>query len=709
MTRVLIWHVPALLVFGLLRDRSLWACALFLAPIALAGALASTRRLSPVARASAVAIGLLWASSTLVAFWNGAIEAHFHFFVVVAALAIYEEWFPYLLAFAFVAIDHGVMGSIAPSAVYDHAAGQRAPWLWASIHALFIAALGIVNVVSWRMNEDARAASLTSEERLRLAFESAPAGMALVGVDGIILRANQTLQTLVGYSEADLIGLSLDRLRPREDVQNDPWPHAGLGEIERRFVRSDGTVGWALWRHVQLPPSSGTPGFWITHCVDHTERRNAEEALSWQARYDPLTGLMNRSTFVTRLDDALDRRSHRRGTVAVLFVDLDNFKVVNDSLGHGAGDRMLNAVSERLRGVMRTQDVLARFGGDEFTVLIADVRDEQDALLVAERMQGALEAPITVDGAQRFVTASVGVSFNAEAQHADELLRDADIAMYHAKKLGKARAEVFNLSMRERVVEQLELEVGLRGVETRGELRLAYQPQVALTGHAIRGVEALLRWQHPRLGLLQPYRFIPLAEQTGLIVPIGAWVIDEACRQLVAWDIEGLEVAVNVAPAQLAASAGLLETVARALARHRLAPERLCLEITETAMLVEDDGMLATLASLKDLGVRLAIDDFGVGHASLGHLRKLLPIDTLKIDRSFVSGMIGDQDDARIVHGLVRMAHSLGLHVVAEGVETAEQAAHLDAIACQSAQGFYFGHPLPPEAIPTLFVTAVAS
>jgi diguanylate cyclase (GGDEF)-like protein len=596
MTRVLIWHVPALFVFGLLRGRSLLACALFLAPIALSAVLASTRRLSPVARASAVAIGLLWTSSTLVAFWDGTIEAHFHFFVVVAALATYEEWFPYLVAFAFVAIDHGVMGSIAPSVVYNHAAGQKNPWLWAGVHALFVAALGVVNVVSWRLNEDARAASASSEE-----------------------------------------------------------------------------------------------------------------ALSWQARYDQLTGLMNRSTFVARLDDALDRRSRTRGSVAVLFIDLDNFKIINDSLGHGAGDRALNAVSERLRQVMRPEDVLARFGGDEFTVLIADVRAVRDALQIAERMQAALAAPIAIDGVQRFVTASIGVSFDAFDQDADELLRDADIAMYSAKKLGKARAEVFAPSMRERVVERLELEVGLHGVEKRGELRLDYQAQVSLTGQALHGVEALLRWQHPRLGLLSPDRFIPLAEQTGLIVPIGAWVIDEACRQIVEWDTGSVEIAVNVAPAQLAASAALVETVAQALARHGLPPGRLCLEITETATLVEDDGMLATLATLKRLGVRIAIDDFGVGHASLGHLRTLLPIDTLKIDRSFVSGMVDNQGDARIVAGLVRLAHSLGLHVVAEGVETAEQAAHLEAAGCQSAQGFFFGRPVPPEEMASLFVEALAS
>jgi diguanylate cyclase (GGDEF)-like protein/PAS domain S-box-containing protein len=708
LTRALIWHVPGLLVFGLVRGRSVASVAAFVAPLLVGAAIASAGRFRPGVRSAAVALGLLWASSTLVVFWHGRIEAHFHFFVVVSALAMYEEWFPYLLAFGFVAIDHGVMGTIAPGAVYDHVAGQRQPWLWAGVHAVFIAALGIVNIVSWRLNEDARAATASSEERLRLSFESAPAGMALVGLDGLVIRANRTLQALVGRPAAEIVGRPLDALRPADDAGDDPWPHAGLGELERRFLRADGSTGWGLWRLAQLPPSGGTPGFWIVHCVDTTERRNAEDALSWQARYDPLTGLVNRATFVERLADALDRRSHEPGRVAVLFVDLDNFKVVNDSLGHGAGDSLLEAVADRLRLVVRPHDVLARFGGDEFTVLVADVRDEEDALRVADRIQAALAEPIVLDGARRFVTASVGVSLGSDEKQAGDLVRDADVAMYHAKSLGKARAQIFDASMRVRAVERLELEVGLRGVEERGELCLLYQPQVALDNRSVNGVEALLRWQHPRLGLLAPDRFIPLAEQTGLIVPIGAWVIDQACEQLVAWGLPDLEAAVNVAPAQLAERAGLVATVEAALARHRLEPHRLCLEITETATLVDDPGMLATLSALKGVGVRLAIDDFGVGHATLGHLRALMPIDTLKIDRTFIAGMDTSAGDARIVAGLVRLSHSLGLRVVAEGVETADQAEHLAAMGCQSAQGYFFARPLPPESIPAFGLEAVA-
>ncbi len=638
LTWVAVGHVPGLVLFGVLRGRSLGESTLFVAPIAVAAAVAMWRQPAPNVRASAVAIGLLWASATLVAFWNGEIEAHFHYFIVVSALAMYEAWFPYLLAFAFVAVDHGVLGQIAPRFVYSHAAGQRQPWLWAGVHALFIAALGAINVVSWRLNEDARASSAAAEERLRLSFESAPTGMALVAEDGTILSANRALLALSGHDEEELVGRPLDTLRPYDDRSGDPWPRRDLGEIERRFIRKDGTSGWALWRHALMPGTDETPAFWVTHCIDITERRTAEEAVAWQAGHDALTGLLSREKFVEQLGAALERRAEQPGRVAVLFIDLDNFKVVNDSLGHGAGDRLLDAVAERLRAIVRPEDTLARFGGDEFTVLMHDVRNERHALHIAERV-----------------------------------------------------------AMRHQAVERLDLEVGLRDVVARGELELRYQPQVALDGEELRGVEALLRWRHPKLGVIGPDRFISLAEQTGLIVPIGEWVLEEACRRLVAWNAPELRIAVNISPYQLASSAGLADAVEAALERSGLDAGRLCLEITETALLVEDAGMMATLAKLKRLGVRLAIDDFGVGHASLAHLRTLMPIHTLKIDRLFVAGMVRDRKDDAIVAGVIRLAHSLGLDVVAEGVETAEQALRLRGHGCQLAQGYHFGRPLHAE------------
>jgi EAL domain-containing protein (putative c-di-GMP-specific phosphodiesterase class I) len=318
---------------------------------------------------------------------------------------------------------------------------------------------------------------------------------------------------------------------------------------------------------------------------------------------------------------------------------------------------------------------------------------------VARRLAEALREPLVLDGERRYVTASVGMSFSASGEHDPHaLLRDADAAMYRAKDMGKSRCEVFDDSMRERAMERLELESGLRHALEDGELRLVYQLLVTLDDGRISGVEALLRWDHPIFGMVAPLRFIALAERNGLIIPIGAWVLGEACRQLAAWGDHALSVSVNVSARQLG-STDLVDVVRAALEDSGIDPRRLCLEITETAMMADPGAIGETLCPLKALGVRLAVDDFGVGHASLRQLRALLPVDTLKIDKSFVDGITDDADDAAIVEGVVRLAHSLGLQAVAEGVETAEQVAMLRTFSCQTGQGYHFARPAEPEAI----------
>jgi diguanylate cyclase (GGDEF)-like protein len=697
MLRLLWAHAVALFAWGLLAGHPLWHAAVDAGPIVICGLVASRRRASRRSRAVAVCVGLLTSSAVVVHLMNGAIEGHFHFFVMVSVLALYEEWFPYLLAFAFVLGHHGLMGAVDPASVYNHPDAVAHPWRWASIHALFIGALGIVNVVHWRLNEDARADALHSRERFRHAFDDAPIGMALTGLDGIVQRANAVLCERVG---ADPAGEPLAGLVNADDLAGRAFP-AASGEIELRY--RDGGA-WGLWHHSLLTGRDGRAEGWISHCIDVSKRRHAEEELSWQANHDALTGLPNRELFLERLRGSLGPE----GRVAVLLVDLDDFKVVNDSLGHGAGDRLLSGVAERLCRVLRPGDVIARFGGDEFTVLLPGIANEAYALQVARRLADALRDPLVLDGERRYVTASIGVSFSGPGDDDPQaLLRDADAAMYRAKETGKSRCEVFDDSMRESAMERLELESGLRHALDDGELRLVYQPLVTLDDGRVTGVEALLRWEHPIFGLVAPLRFISLAERNGLIIPIGAWVLREACRQLAAWGDDALSMSVNVSARQLG-STDLVDTVRAVLEESGIAPRRLCLEITETAMMADPGAIGETLSALKALGVRLAVDDFGVGHASLRQLRALLPVDTLKIDKSFVDGITADADDAAIVEGVVRLAHSLGLQAVAEGVETSEQVAMLRTFSCQIGQGYHFARPVEPDVIAQILAAGPA-
>jgi diguanylate cyclase (GGDEF)-like protein len=432
---------------------------------------------------------------------------------------------------------------------------------------------------------------------------------------------------------------------------------------------------------------------------DITARAQAQEQLHYQAFHDALTGLANRALLLDRLEQAVTRHARDPGTLALLFLDLDRFKVINDSLGHDVGDQLLLAVAGRLSGCIRREDTLARLGGDEFVVLVEDPRSAGGAPALAERMLAALGVPFTLSGREFFLTTSIGIVVS-QAPHAgaSALLRDADVALYRAKSKGKACYEIFDAQMNAHALERLELEGQLQRALGRDEFVVYYQPQVELaTGRQV-GLEALVRWRHPERGLLVPSVFLGLAEETGLIRPLGQWVLGAACRQARRWQEEAPGAPPQVIGINLSAREfqhpGLVEHVAAMLRETQVDPQALQLEITEQTVMADAADAAATLGQLKALGVRLAIDDFGTGYSSLSYLKRF-PVDTLKIDRTFISGVGADAENQAIVQAVLSLGHALQITVVAEGVETAADVAALRRLGCEFGQGYYFGRPRP--------------
>jgi len=491
----------------------------------------------------------------------------------------------------------------------------------------------------------------------------------------------------------------------RRSQEHEQLPDGVVGQIEGRAGR------WgALWLGAETARS-------IVHAdadfvqalanilADAIQQRASEDDIRFQAVHDPLTALPNRVLFLDRLAHALTRPSAK---VAVVLLDIDNFKLVNDSLGHAAGDELLMKIAPRLKTALRPGDTIGRLGGDEFVVLLEEVADEAAAEQIAERIVVSFEQPFDLSAGEHFAKASLGIALSDEPDSLPAtLIRDADAAMYQAKERGRGRYEVFNRAMRARTVERLSVENDLRRALERDELRVAYQPIVSLHDGSISSVEALLRWQHPERGLVSPAEFIPVAEDSGLIEPIGQWVLEAACSQAARWhaarpDSRPLGIAVNLSARQFT-QRDLEATVARALAVSGIEPASLCLEITESVLLEEPDSVSETIRRVARLGVRFVLDDFGTGYSSLAYLTKL-PIDGLKVDRSFVDTLGEHRRSTAITTAIVRMAQALSVEVVAEGVETEAQLDALRAIGCQLAQGFYFHRPLPAEAITELLL-----
>ena len=562
---VLLWaHVPGLACFALARGAAPLHVLTELLPVLACGLVAMRYVHHRQLASGAMAFGLLTCSALLVHFWDGRIEAHFHFFVILSALALYEDWAPYGVALLYVVLHHGIVGVFDAASVFNHADAVEQPWLWAGIHAVFVGAMAILNVIGWHMTEH-----------------------------------------------------------------------------------------------------------------DRAQRKAAERRLRHEAEHDALTGLANRTQFRRRLRGRARRRRRRpprrRGVRRPRRLQ-GHQRLARPRRRRPPADRRHPAAARRRCGP-RTS--LARFGGDEFVICLAGIGSERQAQRIADRIGLSLAAPLVLDDDQRYVSCSIGIALGEPgATDPDALLRDADLAMYRAKSQGKARAELFTDGLREDAVDRLEIETGLRAALASNELRLVYQPEVDLDSGRVVAVEALLRWEHPTRGTIPPDVFIPLAEVSGLIVPIGAWV---AARGLPPGRrVERRRRRARRVGQRLAAAARRRRLRASRRRGARRAPgsppQRLCLEITESAVIADPAGAVAKLQQLKALGVRLALDDFGVGQSSLSQLKVLVPVETLKIDKSFIDGLTRDPEDQAIVHAVLELARSLGMATVAEGIEEPEQA-----------------------------------
>jgi diguanylate cyclase (GGDEF)-like protein/PAS domain S-box-containing protein len=549
----------------------------------------------------------------------------------------------------------------------------------------------------------AEAALRESELRYRLLFEQNAAGVCVSEVDGPIIDCNLTFAAMLGYPRSELIGLDAAEIyiRPadRIDLVSLLRDATTLNSAEVELRKKDGQPMWAL---MNLTISGERIH---TTVVDISDRKRAEEQIEFHAYHDPLTKLPNRKLFTDRLTQSLSRARRSGKSVAVMFVDLDHFKSINDTLGHEAGDELLCQMAARLGGSIREDDTVARIGGDEFTIILAELRHPEDAVNVAEKVIKAVQQPLMIAGTSIEISASIGIAlFPDDGADAESLLRNADSAMYRAKESGRNTYQLCTDDMKRRAVERLSLETRLRRAITDEQLVLHYQPQISLTDGRVVGVEALVRWDDPERGLVYPSAFIPLAEESRLILPLGEWVLRTACLQMRAWrpdDDVGLDLpvmSVNLSFRQFQQN-DIVESVRRVLAETGLNPAALELEITETTAMQNAETTVAVLHGLRELGVSIAIDDFGTGYSSLNYLKRF-PITAVKIDRGFIRDLAASEADGAIVSAVVGMAHALKLRVIAEGVETEEQLSFLRRRGCDAAQGYLFSRPVTAAALP---------
>jgi diguanylate cyclase (GGDEF)-like protein/PAS domain S-box-containing protein len=552
-----------------------------------------------------------------------------------------------------------------------------------------------------------------SEERFHSAFDHAAIGMALVSIDSHFLQVNSSLCTIFGYPEEELLASNLHLLTHHGD------PEEALSKHLRQLLSEEllpsfqielkcyhkivGKMVWALLNASLVRSAAGEPQYFIIQIQDNTDRKLAEQQLIYIANHDPLTGLLNRGQFHDRFSQILSLFRRHDTKLALMFIDLDHFKLINDSLGHRIGDLLLQAVGDRLKSSTRVNDTLARLGGDEFIVLLTDITCLDDVARIAQKTIDLLATPFNIEGNDIVVTTSIGISiYPDDGKNSQSLLTNADKAMYLAKERGMNNYQFYKLELTERSLERMTIERGLRHALEHHELELHYQPQIDSSNGRGVSVEALLRWQHPDFGLVYPDHFIEIAEETGLIIPIGIWVLRAACLQAKAWqnnDGPFTHVAVNLSARQFIEK-DLFHTIKEVLTETGLKACSLELEITEPAVMHDPERTLLVLQQLHELGVQLSIDDFGSGYSSLSYLRKL-PVHKVKIDRSFILNIPGDVGSMALVRAIISLAHELNLKVTAEGVETGEQLAFLKEHHCDALQGYLFSHPVTAGILDT--------
>jgi diguanylate cyclase (GGDEF)-like protein/PAS domain S-box-containing protein len=714
---VIMWllglHALGLFVFALATGNGLVHSlieSLALVPWTLG---AATSRLPFRARSASASFGLLTASAILVHLAGGAIEAHFHFFVMISVIALYQDWLPFLLAIGFVVFEHGLGGVLLPSAVYNHGDAIANPWKWAAIHAVFVLGACAALVTHWRLSELQQAKRRRAEATLR---ESQRALSTLMSnLPGMAYRcANDPRWTaefvsegafeLTGYTARDFEHMSFgDIIHP--DDQERLWEATQQAIAEQRPFQHEYRIrtadGWERWVFEQGRAVLGQSGEVVAlegFISDITDRRQATLALAHQAQHDPLTELPNRVLLRHELQEALRESKRTMEPLALLMMDLDRFKEVNDTFGHRYGDELLQQVAGRLSGTVNGGGTLARLGGDEFGLLLTRT-DRVAASEVAQQIVDSLETPFAVESQSIGLGASVGIALYPEdGVDSETLLRHADVAMYVAKRSGGGYA-VYSVEQDSHSADRLALASELRHAIDSGQLVVHYQPTVDCATRKISGVEALVRWNHPQRGMIPPDSFIPLAEQSGAIKALTQFVLQAALRQCRLWRESGVDLtmSVNLSMRNLH-DPQLPEAIGALLVSEGMRPERLNLEITESTIMADPTRALEVLERLRALGVRMAIDDFGTGYSSMAYL-KGLAVDALKIDKSFVQKLATDASDRAIVRSAVELGHNLGLRVVAEGVEDTISYEQLTRLGCDLAQGYYMGRPMPAHEL----------